>query len=183
MSCLIFHLGLETNSVENAIVGDVPAGAVAAERVDGSARHGNVLAVELADHVHTSGVGISGLKILWLVDLRIHHVRGGNLASGHADAAGGLVVHGRVGTWHHGLGVATVTTQDDGMSGGDATTNAASNGHHARSGGIAADIDSSAVGEHHGLGTLITLLDRNGHHGSGSGTGLERTSGALGNLN
>lgn len=155
---------------------------MATKGVDGSARHGDVLAVELADHIHASGVGVSGLEVLWFVDLRIHHVSRGNLAGGHANASGGLVVHGREGTWHH----ATVGRQEHGLSGRNATTTAdtASHGDHTRGrGGVAADRDgANAASIHHGLRTLVALLDRHGDHGNGGGAGLEGNGDAMGSL-
>lgn len=180
-------LGLEADCVKDSLIGDVPAGASAAKGVDGCARHSNVLTVELADHVHASRVGISGLKVLWLVDLRIHMVSRGYLTGGHADASGGLMGHGEKGTWHHGLGNAAAAAEKYGLSGMDTTTTtaetAASHRHRGGARGAAADkYRADATGVHHGLRALVALLNRDGNHGSCGGSGLERNSDALGSL-
>lgn len=190
---LCFHLRLEPDGVEDIVVGEVPASAGGTKRVNRSARHGDVVAVELANHVHASGIGISGLEVLWLVDLRIHHVIRGHLASGHADARSGLVVHHaieRVVTWHHHGLRATVVVQNHGVSRRDASTAAHATEvashwhHHTRSSvGIAASSDrANATSVHHGLGSLIALLDGHGDHGGSDRASLKRTSDTLGSL-
>lgn len=163
--CTTKHSTIQAHGVEDTVIGAVPAGTVIAEGVDRSARHLDVLSVELADHVHARGVVIGGLKILWLVELGVHHERSRDLARRLADAGRGLVVDGvvgrrSIGTWHHGCGPAV---HEHGLSGRDASTHTTR--HHDR--GTSRD---RATAVHHRLsGARLLRVDGYGEERGGVG--------------